>query len=196
MHDTDTPVLRAAGVNVTMTSPVSCDVVMHLTIDGAGEIDHRLDATRFELREVAGAQQVGGVRTIGRTQSLLLRPGPASAQRPLEGGYQIRYRAELPEGREFRCPLWLPAVPADGRSRAVSLSVDLPAGTQPSDSMPALTFADTHGETTLGHLPAFVHVRFAPPGAGPAWSVARTMDAVALTVILGASAIWVWWRRR
>ena len=195
MHDTETAVLRAAAVNVTMTSPASCEVVMHLTVEGGGEIDHRLDAARFELREVAGAQQVGGLRTIGRTQSLLLRPEPAP-QPPPAGGYRISYRAELAEGREFRCPLWLPTVPADGQSRAVSLRVDLPAGAQPSDSMPGLAWTGARGETTLGHLPAFVHVPFAPAGAAPLRSIAQTMDAVTVAVILGASALWVWWRRR
>ena len=53
MHDTDTAVLRAAGVNVTMTSPAACDVVMDLAVQSADEVDHRLDAARFELREVA-----------------------------------------------------------------------------------------------------------------------------------------------
>src|SRR5262245_32497564 len=195
MHDTDAAVLRAAGVNVTMTSPAACDVVMDLAVQSADEVDHRLDAARFELREVAGANQIGEVRAIGRTQSLVLRPNQTSRQAP-DARYRIAYRAELGDGREFRCPLWLPTIPADGVSRAVSLKVDLPPGTQPSDAMPALTWAGTHGETTLGHLPAFVHVPFAPPGAARPWSMSQTMDAVALAVILGASAIWAWWRKR
>jgi hypothetical protein len=62
--------------------------------------------------------------------------------------------------------------------------------------MPALVWTGAHGETTLGHLPAFVHVPFAPPGAAHGWSIAGMMDAAALAVILAATAIWIRWRRR
>ncbi len=136
------------------------------------------------------------MRAVGRTQSLVLRPELAPARRPGAGAYEIRYHAQIAPGREFRCPLWLPTIPTDGQSRAVSLKVDLPAASQPSDSMPTLTWTGGHGETTLGHLPAFVHVPFAPQGAAHAWTMSQTMDAVTLVVLLGASAIWVWWKKR
>jgi hypothetical protein len=169
---------------------------MDLTVEGAEEIDHRVDAAQVELRQVIGAQPIGDVRAIGRTQSLVLRPEQAPARRPLEGVYQVNYRAQFADGREFRCPLWLPTIPTDGQSRTVSLKIDLPPGSQPSDSMPTLDWTGGHGETTLGHLPAFVHVPFAPQGAPSAWSIAQAMDALTLAVILGASAIWIWWRKR
>jgi hypothetical protein len=189
------PVLRAADVNVTMTSPTSCDVTIGLIVEGAEEIDHRVDAARVELRDVIGARAVGEMRMVGRTQSLVLRPEQGPARRPVAGAYEIRYHAQVAQEREFRCPLWLPTIPTDGQSRAVSLKVDLPAGSQPSDSMPTLTWAGGHGESTLGHLPAFIHVPFAPQGVAHAWTMSQTMDAVTLVVLLGASAIWVWWRK-
>jgi hypothetical protein len=195
MPDTQGAVLRAADVSVTMRSPASCDVTMGLTVEGAEEIDHRVDAARVELRAVIGAQAVGEMRLVGRTQLLVLRPEQAPAKRPVSGMYEIRYYAETAPGREFRCPLWLPTIPTDGQSRAVSLKVDLPAGSQPSDAMPTLTWTGGHGERTLGHLPAFVHVPFAPQGAAHAWTMSQTMDAVTLVVLLGASAIWVWCRK-
>jgi hypothetical protein len=196
MDDTDAPVLRAADVNVTMASATSCEVTMGLTVEGAEDIDHRVDANRVELLQVTGAQAVGELRTIGRTQSLTLRSTQAPMSRPLQAEYHFHYRAQLAEGREFRCPLWLPTVPTDGQSRAVSLKVDLPAGSQPSDSMPALSWTGRHGETTLGHLPSFIHVPFAPPGDTIPWSIAQKMDALTVVVILGASVIWLWWRKR
>jgi hypothetical protein len=196
MADSQVAVLRAADVNVTMRSPTSCDVTMALTIEGAEDIDHRVDAAQVELRQVIGARTVGEMRAVGRTQSLVLRPEQAPAIRPVDGGYEIHYRVQIADGRAFRCPLWLPTIPTDGQSRAVSLKVDLPAGSQPSNSMPALKWTGGHGEVTVGHLPAFVHVPFAPEGSARAWTMSQTMDALTLAVLLGASAIWVWWRHR
>ncbi len=181
------PLLRAADVNVAMTSPATCTVILKLTIEGAEEIDHRVDAAAVELLEVSGAQTVGDIRAIGRTRSLILRP--------LQATYQIQYHAILPKAREFRCPLWLPTIATDGQSRAVALHVEIPPGASPSDSMPMLTWNERRGEATLGHLPAFIHVPFTPQGVATGWSITRTMDVVTLLVIAGASGLWVWWRR-
>jgi hypothetical protein len=188
-------VLRAADVSVKMAS-TTCEVTMSLTVEGAEEIDHRIDSTTIDLIEVSGAQAVGDRRTIGRTQSLVLRPTEAAARRPLQSGYRIHYVAMLPDDRSFRCPLWLPTVPTDGQSQAVAIHVEIPAGAVPSDSMPLLRWAERKGEATLGHLPVFVHVPFTPDGVAAPWSINQTIDTLTITVILGASLIWVWWRRR
>jgi hypothetical protein len=179
------PTLREADVHITVTSPTSCDVRIALTVDAAREIDHRVEmfeGSRAELIDLRGAQQVGERRAIGRTQSLVLRPEQAA--------YEFSYRVQQPEGLASRCPIWLPAVPTDGRSRAVHLQVDLPPGATAGASMPAFAWTGAHGSARLGHLPAFVRVPYATEGESPGWSIGRVMDAVALTVFAGASAIW------
>lgn len=187
------PVLRSADVDITLTSPTSCAVTMTLRVEGASEIDHRVDrhssaAGGVELVAVEGARQVGAVSAIGRTQSLVLRPDAA--------GYRIRYRAEVPAEQASRCPLWLPVIPTDGLSRAVTITVDLPAGATPADSMPRFSWTGTHGEVTLGHLPAFVRVSYGASGTPTSWGISSVMDALTVVVIVVASAIWVWLRRR
>jgi hypothetical protein len=183
------PVLRAANVAVTMTSPTSCDVAMALTIDGAGEVDHRIDApASVEVVNVRGAQRVANVRAIGRTQSLVLRPDHAA--------YEFAYRAQQPADRAYRCPIWLPAVPTDGQSRAIRLDVEIPAGAFHGRSMPALSWTDTHGSTTISNLPAFVRVSYGADREPDGWDVGQVMDAFAMAVFAGGSAIWVWRKRR
>jgi hypothetical protein len=186
------PVLRSADVRITVTSPTTCEVTMILAVDGALEIDHRLDAPAaaggVELIEVQKAQRVGDLRTIGRTQSLVLRPDSPS--------YEFRYRARQADDRRYRCPIWLPAAPASGQSRAVHLQVDLPPASVHGGTMPAFNWTDGRGSTTLGSLPAFVHVPYVSGGESPGWSIGEVMDAVAIGMFAGASAIWVWRRRR
>jgi hypothetical protein len=206
------PVLRSAEINITIVSPTACDVAMTLTIDAeislqAGDgvpgnasgappqetapIDHRIEAfdgSRVELIEARGARQAGDLRTIGRTRSLVLHVGRSP--------YELRYRVRQPDDRRGRCPIWLPAVPTDGRSRAVRLEVTLPTGTRPGSSMPALAWTSTRGVATLGHVPSFVRLSFAPVDASLGWDVAAVMDAAAVAVVAAASGVWVWRRRR
>ncbi len=192
------PVLRAADIRITVTSPTSCEVTLGLTVDAGNpeglpsqEIDHRVEAfdgSRVDLMAMRGAQQVGDPSLIGRTRSLVLRPD--------QSAYEFRYRAQQPEGRAYRCPIWLPAVPTDGQSRAVRLQVELPPATSSDSSMPAFSWVGGRGSTTLGHVPAFVHVSFGPENEGRGWDIAGVMDAVAVAVFLAASAIWAWRRRR
>jgi hypothetical protein len=186
-----TPVLRAAELTIIVASPTTCDVTMVLTIDGGSDIDHRVElfeGGRIELGAIRGARQVEEVRAIGRTQSLVLRPDA--------GSYAFRYHAVQPAGREHRCPIWLPTVPADGRSRAVRLEVDLPAATTPGTSMPAFTWSGAHGAATLGHLPAVVRIPYTPAGEARGWGIDSIVDALAIAVFAGATAIWVWRMRR
>ena len=161
------------------------------TIGGGADIDHRIETfegARIELTAVRGARHVDEVRTIGRTQSLVLKPEAAS--------YELSYHAVQPADREHRCPIWVPAVPTDGRSRAVRLDVDLPAAAIPAASMPAFTWTGAHGTATLGHIPAMVRIPYASPGEARGWGINSIMDALAIAVFAGATAIWTWRVRR
>jgi hypothetical protein len=185
------PVLRSADVKITVTSPSSCDVTMALTIDGGSDVDHRIasfEGSRIELGAIRGARQVDDVRVIGRSQSLVLRPDAAS--------YEFGYRAEQSQGREHRCPIWLPAVPTDGRSRAVRIEVDLPSAAIPAASMPAFTWTGGRGAATLGHVPAVVIVPYTPQGEARGWGIDSMMDAFAIALFAAATAAWAWRARR
>ena len=185
------PVLRSADLKIAVTSPTSCEVTMSLAVDGGSDIDHRIETfegSRIELEAVRGARQVDRVRAIGRTQSLVLRPDAET--------YELRYRAQQPPGRAHRCPIWLPVVPTDGRSRAVRLEVDLPASTAPGASMPAFTWTGPHGAAALANLPAVVRIPFTSPGEARGWGIDSVMDALAIVVFAGATALWTWRARR
>src|SRR5262245_12389502 len=181
------PVLRSADLKITVTSPTTCDVTMALAIEGASDIDHRLesfDGSRVELGTIRGARQVDAVHAIGRSQSLVLRPDSPS--------YEFAYRVVQPADRAHRCPIWLPAVPTDGRSKAIRIEIDLPNETTPGATMPALTWAGARGTATLGHVPAVVIVPYTPPGESRGWSIDTMMDAFAVVVFAGATALWAW----
>jgi hypothetical protein len=87
-------------------------------------------------------------------------------------------------------------VPTDGRPGAVHLAIDIPPAMSAGNSMPGFSWTSTHGSTSLAHLPSHVIVPFAPEGAPRGWDVGRIMDAIAVMVCAGASAIWLWWVRR
>lgn len=163
---------------------------MTLTVEGAPEIDHRVETfgAGAELVDVRGARQVGDVRSIGRTQSLVLRPDLPT--------YGFRYRARQADDFAGRCPIWLPAVPTNGRSRAVSIRTQLPPGSIPGYSMPSFAWTGARGSARLAHLPSFVRVPYAADGEQPGLGIGRVMDAVAVLVFTAATAIWAWRRRR
>ena len=164
---------------------------MDVTVTGASEVDHRIeffDGNRVELVEVRGARRNGDISVIGRTQSLVLSP----SQSP----YGIQYRAVQSERQPNRCPIWLPAVPSDGRAGAVRMTVDLPDATSAGYSMPGFTWIGTRGFAALAHIPSHVVVSYGPEGAPRGWDVGRIMDTLAVTVFAGASALWVWRAKR
>ena len=182
------PVLREAEVQITFTSPTSCEVVIALTVDGAAQVEHRLDAEDAELIGMRGATQLSAVRAIGRTQSLVLTP--------TGGAYQFQYRVRVPDTFAYRCPIWLPTVPTDGQSKAVRIRVELPATASPGSSLPAFNWTGTKGAAVLGHLPAFVRVPYATGGEARPWDIGALMDAATGIVFVGASVIWIWRRKR
>ena len=184
------PVLRGAEVLVEFQSPTACVVSMTLNVEGAGQVEHRVevvDGARIELSEIRGAAQVGDARAIGRTRALVVRPAGAA--------YTLRYAVEQPRASAGRCPLWVPTVPADGRSQAVALRVRIPAGATASGTMPGLAWAGQEGSATLGHLPAFVRVPYAMPGEPTPFDIAFAMDVVAIGTLFLASAAWARHRR-
>ena len=186
--------LQSAVLRAALTSRTSCEVTMAVDATGSVDVDHRLEAfagTNVELVAVRGAD-TSSHRQIGSTRSLVVRP----AGKP----YQIHYRATQSPHRAFRCPLWVPAVATDGRSRPVTITVALPEGSSPAgSSFPALAWDASEGVATLAHLPAFVRVSFVGGGAGDdagLLDIARAMDGVAVAVMALATAGWVWRRRR
>lgn len=184
------PVLRSADIRIVIDSSNTCTVTMMLTVDGGSALDHRIEAaddTRIDLSAVRGARQVQEPRTVGRTRSLIVETSPSA--------YEVAYTVQRPSGHD-RCPLWVPAAPADGVSRAVRISVELPAGMSSRAAMPAFTWHGSTGTTTLGHIPAFVRVAFAAAGESTPWDVSTAMDALATLAFAGASGIWAWRRSR
>lgn len=180
------PVLTSADARIAFSAPTACEVTLTLAVSGTAEVEHRLEAlegSRTELVEVAGGEQVGLAREIGRTLSLVVRPGGAS--------YTLHYRVTQADDRPYRCPIWLPAAPADGRTRNVRLSVAVPAGTSANGTMPSFAWTGPEGAATLGHLPAFVIVPFAAAGSARPWDVSRVMDAAAVGTLVLASAVWL-----
>jgi hypothetical protein len=184
-------VLRSADVQVTLTTPTTCSVELSVAIDGApATVEHRLEILEGATITLLDTLSVASdpPRDLGRTRALTVRPSTPT--------YVIKYRVQQPPHGRFRCPLWLPTTPADGRSRAVRLAVSLPPGAEPSGTMPAFTWRDGVGTTTLGHLPAFVRVPYAANGAPAPWNLARLMDGVSVGVLVVASLLWLRRTRR
>ena len=185
------PLLRSAEARIRVSSATSCEVDLTLAVSDAVRIEHRIESvpgSRVELVDLSGATAVGPIRTVGRTRALELSPsGPT---------YTVRYSVRQPASDAYRCPLWLPTVPADGQSRAVRLVVTIPEGAIPGGTMPVFEWVGTQGSSSLGHVPAFVRVPFAMPGTRAPWDLARIMDGVSVVTLVGATLAWARWRRR
>ncbi|MGE0359438.1 MAG: hypothetical protein AB7H93_03320 [Vicinamibacterales bacterium] len=182
-------VLRAADAAIEISAPAACAVRLTVTIDGAAApIEHRLEHLEGAVTALGGVEGASAEPpgAVGRT--LVLRVTPSGPT------YTLRYRVTQPPAGVFRCPIWLPATPADGRSRAVRIHATVPAGTAPAGTFPAFAWTDRTGTATLGHLPAFVRVPYAGAGVDAPWNLARLMDGVSLAVLAAASLLW--WRRR
>ncbi len=194
-----TDVLQDARVRIAMTDPVSCDVTLSIgvALDVGRDIEQRLqrlEGSRVDLLGITGAAPAAPPRTIGVTEVLLIRFPNAGSHR-----YEVRYRVRQPDEWTYRCPVWLPAIAADGRSRNVSIEVTLPPGARPAGgSFPSFEWEDAAGRAILGHLPAFVRVPYMAPGEGsPApRDLGRMMDIAAIAVLLGGTAFWAARRRR
>jgi hypothetical protein len=184
------PVLRSAEMAVHFTAPVTCEVSLTVEVAEARDVEHRLEVlegTVVEAVEVTAARTAGAARDIGRTRAVLVTPAVVGAP------YTIQYRVTQPASRPYRCPVWLPTTPTDGKSSRVALIVTVPDGTEASATMPAFAWTGTRGSAMLAHLPAIVIVPFARAGEPRPWDIARIMDLTALATLAGCSA---WWLRR
>lgn len=180
------PVLREARADIRFTAPTACDVRLTVLVDGAAEVTHRLDVrsgTQVVFEGVDGAAVAAEPADIGLTRALTVRPE--------SGAYTLRYGVTLPADRAYRCPVWLPTTPADGRSRAVVLRVTLPEGATPSSTMPVFQWTGGTGEAVGGHLPAFVAVPFAAAGEPRPWDVSRVMDGAAIGTLVAGTLLWL-----
>jgi len=192
-------VLLEARVQIAMRNPHTCDVTasIALELDRAGDIEQRvqrLDGSRVELLGITGAQQTAPPRSIGLTEAFVFRlPGAGSAR------YEVRYRATQPDEWAYRCPVWLPTVAADGRSRNVEIEVTLPSAAEAAaGSFPAFQWDGGTGRAMLGHLPAFVRLPYAARGEprAPMRDVGRMMELAAIAMLVTGMALWVVRRRR
>jgi hypothetical protein len=129
------PVVTAATIRIVVTSPTSCEVTIAVRLEGASEIEHRIesfDGSEVELQELKGARSAGEPRRVGRTRVLTLR-----LDRP---DYELRYRAMQNADRADRCPLWIPSAPTTGQLETVRIDVQLPEGGRPGGTMPAMAW--------------------------------------------------------
>jgi hypothetical protein len=176
-------VLRSADAQITQTSPLACEVRLALSIEGADEVEHRLATLQGSVVTLIESPAAAPPHDVGRTRALVVRPSSAT--------YTLRYLVQQPPEGAFRCPLWLPTTPADGRSRAVRITARLPAGAQPTGTMPSFSWANGVGTATLGHLPAFVRLPYEADGVRAPWNLARVMDGVSVGVLVVASLVWL-----
>lgn len=193
--------LRQARIQVGITSPYACEVTAEYTIESAApaDIEHRIqlfEGAGVELLEVTGGGgQLDSPKVVGRTQSLTVRVGQAGP-----ATYTLRYRVRQPDDWVYRCPMWIPTVPADGTSRGVVIDVELPPGAQASGgSVPAFEWSGGRGTATLAHVPAFVRAPYTTtdgPAAPRSWDIARLMDFAAVGVLAFASIVWAWSRKK
>lgn len=193
--------LRDARIDVAFTASRQCEVSATFTVevDGRADIEHRLltlDDVAVTLRGVEGAARVTGPPgASGNSRPLILSVDSAGAHE-----YTLRYQVVQPEAGAYRCPLWLPTTPTDGRSLPVAIAVTLPGGAEAGGgSLPAFAWEAGLGQARVGHVPAFIRVPFRAAGesagAGPL-NVTRLMDLVAITVLACGTALFAWRRRR
>ena len=191
-------VVREARVLIVF-SPGACEVVTRVAVDTAepAVVEHRL------MMDGGGPPEfvvVGAIASRGEIVSRTVRV-PVSLTGSGRNEYSVRYRAPLADATAQRCPLLVPGVPTDGVNRAVRIDVEVPAGaTVLPGQFPAFSWSDRHGTVTIGHVPSFVRVPYAPPGAPVSWSdrldIQRTIDVAAIGTLGVATLAWIALRRR
>jgi len=194
------PVVRAARVHAVLTSPIACDVEAAYTIqtDQPARIPFTLqtfDGTQVELSAVNGAAAAGFMlQHSGKTTVFAAQLASGSHTTTL------RYHVTQASAWAYRCPIWLPAVPTDGRPGTVGLQVEWPSGaTLTGATLPPLQRSQAGGSSSLSHVPAFVRVPYAAASdaqSASSWDVTRVMDAATVGVLLGASLVWLVVRER
>ena len=194
------PVVRAARVHAVLTSPTACDVEASYTIQA-----DQPASIRFTLQTFDGTQvELSAVNDATVTASLVQRTGKTTVfSTQLTGGSQtttLRYHVTQASEWAYRCPIWLPAIPTDGRPGAVSLQVQWPTGaTLTGATLPPLQDMQTGGSSSLANIPAFVRVPYAvagDPHPASSWDVIRVLDVATVAALLGSSVLWLVVRER
>lgn len=190
--------LRDARVTVVF-GPGGCDVTSRFAIDTAepAVVGHRL---MVASRAVPKFVVIGGLAGVAEAIATSVRL-PVSLAGSGRNEYSVRYHASLADATDGRCPLLVPDVPTDGVTRSVLITVDVPAGaTALPGGFPAFAWHNGRGTVTISHIPSFVRVRYASPGAAIAWrdtlDPARVIDVIAVSTITVSTLAWVVLRRR
>jgi hypothetical protein len=179
-------------------SPNACEVTSHFVVDSAtpGILQHTLMLDG--AGPPPGFSVVGGIAARPSVTGRVARL-PISLTGAGRNEYTVRYRIGSRERRDT-CPLLVPAAPTDGLGRTVAITVAASRSEQrlPGD-FPAFRWSGNHGRVTLGHVPTFVRVPHAPPGASLTWrdttDPRRIVDAAAIVALACASLAWAMARR-
>jgi hypothetical protein len=189
-------VLRGAIVDVAFQKPTGCQVQATFTIDtpAPADIEHRImaiEGTTISVIGTSGASLASPVAVRGRTQSLVIRLPGAGPQT-----YTVEYQVAQPATQSYRCPLWVPTVPTDGRSRGIEIRVGIPeGGSARAGTLPAFAWTGSRGSSTLGHLPSVVWVPYrvlGQPVNAPGLDIAQAMDVLAVAILVAGTAIFAW----
>jgi hypothetical protein len=190
--------VREARVTVVF-SDGGCDVRSRFVIDTADPavVEHRLmtrggSVPRFVV--LGGIAQRAEV--AGRTVRL-----PISLAGSGRNEYSVRFHVALAADTGHRCPLLVPEAPTDGAERSIRLDVEVPAGAAVlPGAFPSLTWTDRRGTVAISHLPSFVRVPHAAPGARLTWvdrlDVRKLIDGAAVTAVSVSTLAWIALRRR
>ena len=191
------PIVRGAQVHVVLTSPTACDIDATFTIqtDRPAAVPFSLqtfEGARVELTSLNGlAVPAGDLQRSGRTTVFAVHLSGSGNETTA-----LRYRVAQAPDWAYRCPIWLPAVPTDGRPGAVRLQFEWPTGASLTGrTLPPLSRSGTGGASSLSHVPAFVRVPFVVTGGSQLarrdWDLTAIMDAATLVALLAASLVWV-----
>jgi hypothetical protein len=188
--------LERVDGRITIVSPGTCDVQLAIVIDGdrPQTVEHRLTLVggmQIAALSVTGGGTLGESKTVGVTLSVpvTLLSGGSSA-------YTVRYRVRQSQESDGRCPILVPLVATNGLDRVVTLTAQLPDGSEPlDDTFPAFSWSGpTTGSVRIGHVPAFVLLPFVRQGENTRWQSAmsrrRVVDAMALATLVVASLLW------
>ena len=194
------PVVRAARVHAVLTSPIACDVEAAYTIqtDQPARIPFTLqtfDGTQVELSAVNGAAVTAPRSSTRARRPCCPRSWPPDRRQP-----RFAITSRRRQSGRIAVPIWLPAVPTDGRPGAVSLQVEWPSGaTLTGATLPPLQ-RTADGRVVLARSCSRVRARAVCRSRqsehAPGWDVTRVMDVATVGVLLVASLVWLVVRER
>lgn len=195
------PLVEAAELAIAFETESACRGRLDFTlagVEGRADVEHRLmlyEGSEVEDVAVSGLGVAGAPRIVGRSLALGVRVAEG------RGAYRIDYRVAQPRAWRFRCPVWVPVVPAAAGPGNVRLRIELPPGATPvGGQFPLLHWSSRTGEVRLGNIPALVRAPFAAAGRRVGLlervGTARLVDLVTVALLAGGTAVWVLVRRR